>query len=164
VNIRAAMAALAAAGLDHMAKMAVLVVACRADRHTGAATLSIDLVASDLEVTAQTARRALYRAVDAGWLTVENHCGQPNVWRLPLVADHRGTPMISSSNPYDQITGDPCDLVTPNRSLLEKDKEGANSTSSLAPLGKTHPAGCACGGVGMVIEAATNRVMPCPLT
>jgi len=82
MNIAAVMAALEVDDLDAAAKHAVVMVACRADRYTGAALVSVGRVARDMHCHPETARRALQRAVDAGYLLVEKSVGKPSLWRL----------------------------------------------------------------------------------
>jgi hypothetical protein len=81
VNIAAVMTVLDEWELDHMAKMALLVVCCRADQR-GMARVSIRRVAADMKVHYLTAARALDRAVDAGYLAVDKSSGQTSIWHL----------------------------------------------------------------------------------
>jgi hypothetical protein len=82
MNIAAVMAALDIWDLDYSAKHALLVVCCRADRHTGRATVSTPRVAADMKVHYDTARRALKRLVEAGYLTVDKVPGSSAVWQV----------------------------------------------------------------------------------
>lgn len=84
MHIAAVMAALDVWDLDHNAKHAVLVVACRADRYTSMCELSESRVAADMKVGRYAARHALERAVSAGYLTVDKSRGRVPLWRLNL--------------------------------------------------------------------------------
>ncbi|HEY1441434.1 MAG TPA: helix-turn-helix domain-containing protein [Mycobacterium sp.] len=75
MNIAAYMAACDIDDLDHTAKHAVQVICGRANRHTGAAWVSIGRLADDMGVSYNTARYALARAVEAGYLTVDKSPG-----------------------------------------------------------------------------------------
>ena len=82
MNIAGFMAALDIWDLDPTAKHAVTVVAGRADRYSGAATVSIPRLAADMKVHYRTAALALRRAVDAGYLAVDKSPGSTSTWRL----------------------------------------------------------------------------------
>jgi hypothetical protein len=68
MHIAAAMAALRVEDLDPTAKHALLVVCCRANQHTGLATVSTARAAADMQVARNTAAAALGRLVETGYL------------------------------------------------------------------------------------------------
>lgn len=103
MNIRAVMAALDEYGLDHMAKVALVVMACRADRQ-GACRVSVPRVAADIGVHYRTAARALDRLVGMGYLAVENPPGRTSLWLIDPGLCARGTPGALSSDPGRSVT------------------------------------------------------------
>ena len=82
MHIAAVMAVLEVWDLDRDAKTALLVVACRADQYTALAHVSIRRVAADMKVDYHTAARALQRAVDSGYLTVDKSPRQRPIWQV----------------------------------------------------------------------------------
>jgi hypothetical protein len=123
VNIAAVMKVLDVWDLDYSAKHALLVIACRADRHTGAVTVAIPRVAADMHVDYRTALRALYRALAAGYLTVDKSPGFTSTWRLVLaqVTGVPPTPVTGvplSTTPPGTDTGDR-GVLTPGSSTKE---------------------------------------------
>jgi hypothetical protein len=82
MNIAAVMAALEVWDLDRNAKMALLVIACRADRHTGMAEVGVPRVAADMKVGYYAAAHALDRVVKTGYLTVDKSPGRTAIWQL----------------------------------------------------------------------------------
>lgn len=76
------MAALKISDLDRNAKHAILVLACRANRYTAMAEVSIPAVAADMGVGDYAARHALDRAVKAGYLAVDKSTGRAPLWQL----------------------------------------------------------------------------------
>jgi hypothetical protein len=105
VNISAYMAALDIWDLDRAAKHAVQVIAGRANRYTGIARVSIPRVAADMKVTYLTARQALERAVDAGYLTVDKSPGRTSTWQLTPLLANGVTPLISEGDPVSHLRG-----------------------------------------------------------
>ena len=82
MNIAAVMAALEVGDLDRTAKHALVVVCCRCNQYSGAAPVSARRVADDMKVSRPTARRALGRVVDSGYLSVDKGLGKTPIWRL----------------------------------------------------------------------------------
>jgi hypothetical protein len=82
VNIAAVMAALDVWDLEHMPKMGLLVLACRADRYTGQAEVSLPRLAADLHTHRSTAWRVLRMLSDAGYVIVDNRPGIPSLITL----------------------------------------------------------------------------------
>lgn len=95
MNIAAAMAVLDEWQLDRRAKHAATVLACRADRHTAQATVSIARVAADMGVNYETARVALQLALAAEVVTVEVRPGFSPVWSLAVPVNPRPTPPVA---------------------------------------------------------------------
>jgi predicted ArsR family transcriptional regulator len=96
--------------LEHSAKHALLVVACRADHRSPRVQLSVSRVAADMAVNYTTAHRALDRLVENGYLTVDKSPGHPSTWRLEVVTGSRGgvaPDSLTSSGLDDQkvVTG-----------------------------------------------------------
>lgn len=89
MNIDAAMAALEVWDLDRNAKHALLVVCCRADYPAGYAEVSINRVAADMKVHYTTARDALARVVEAGYVIVAKSVGKTPIWRVNLAGTSR---------------------------------------------------------------------------
>lgn len=127
VNIAAVMAALDVWDLDHAAKHALVTVCCRADRYTGVAQVAIPRVAADMKVSYKTAQRALRRAVDAGYLTVDNQAGAASNWRL--------TPVMVTGVPRDPGSRAPRDPGSRAKESLEKDRS-ASHPARLAGAGE----------------------------
>jgi DNA-binding transcriptional regulator PaaX len=87
VHITAAMATLEVDDLDAMARFALLVVCCRVDYPKVSARVGTTRLAANMGVHYDTARRALQRVVNAGYLTVDNSPGRAPKWTLtPRVA------------------------------------------------------------------------------
>jgi hypothetical protein len=124
VNIAAVMAALEVWDLDRSAKHALVVVACRADAHTGVARVSIPRVAADMKVHYATAKRALERLVDAEYLTVDKWAGATSRWMLTPRVVRGVTPRIVRAHPALQMRGDPAHSPRGKESL-DKNKERA---------------------------------------
>jgi hypothetical protein len=174
VNIAAVMAALDITDLDHYAKQAAVVVACRADRTTGTAEVSAARVAADMSVHPNTARKALRRAVDAGRISVEFRRGYPPRFDVrPLY-----TPTSSTVYPYTQEVRGTDTLGVAEGVFGELQKEGARPTSPRTagahnpqpttepPPVRRHPPHCwRCDGTGWV-QTEDGRgvfaVAPCP--
>ncbi|HEY2301814.1 MAG TPA: hypothetical protein VGH66_07970 [Acidimicrobiales bacterium] len=136
MNITAVMAALDIWDLDARAKQAVLVVACRADRYTAATTVGIRRLAVDMKVNYRTALRALYRAVDAGYLTVDKTAGGISTWRV-VVTPTTGVPVTST--PLGCGVG-VIGVVTPTtqrKESLDTSKERAARVAARAARGAT---------------------------
>jgi hypothetical protein len=106
VKIAAYMAALNIADLDHMTKAAVLAVCARSNQRTGVARVSIDRLAQDLGVHYETARRALNRAVDAGYLTVDKSPGRVPAWKATSRAGQDHPPHTTGQPPAQRATKD----------------------------------------------------------
>jgi hypothetical protein len=93
VNITAAWIVVKATDVDPMAKLALLVLACHAERPNGAdpgATVAIEQLAAEMGVSYGTAWRALARAQRAGYVNpqgVEKHPNKPRTWELWSRAD-----------------------------------------------------------------------------
>lgn len=75
MNIAAVMAALDVWDLDHMPKMALLTMACRAGRYSGRVTVPTRRLAADLHVHYNTAERAVQALEKAGYVTVDKRPG-----------------------------------------------------------------------------------------
>lgn len=82
MHIAAVMAALQLTRVDRTAKHALVVVCCRANRHTGVAVVSRARLAADMNVHPNTAGRALSRLVDMGYLTVDKRLGKTSIWTI----------------------------------------------------------------------------------
>lgn len=92
MNIAAYMAACDVWDLDRNAKDALRAVCGRVDYPSGIGEVPIGRVAADMKVHVNTARPALQRVVEAGYLTVDNRPGRTPVWRV---------------NPYRLVVGVP---------------------------------------------------------
>lgn len=92
MNIAGVMAAWRLSSSDHMAKAATAAVASFAGRYTLTVEAPTEELADYLSVHLTTARRALARAVQYGWLSVDKPEGNRPTWRLLLVRSARGTP------------------------------------------------------------------------
>ena len=120
MNITAVMATLDLWDLDHSAKHALLVIACRADR-AGVASVSIPRAAADMQASYNTARAALDRVVKAGYLTVDKWPGQTSTWHLtPSIT--RGVPRQLAKGTPSTIDGDPINWQR-DKDSLDKTKE-----------------------------------------
>lgn len=84
MHIAAYMAALEVDDLDHHAKMALLMVCGRANRHTAAAMVSARRMATDMKVHRNTAWAALDQARKKGYLSVEKCLGKTSRWSVNL--------------------------------------------------------------------------------
>jgi hypothetical protein len=82
LNISAVFVALDTWDLDRTAKMALLVLCCRADHRSGMVRVPISRVAADLKVSYNTAQYALERVVEAGYVTVDKSPGKTPKWYL----------------------------------------------------------------------------------
>ena len=127
MHIAAFMAALDVGDLDHSAKHALVMVCGRADRYTGMVRVSIPRVATDMQVSYDTARLALNRLVNNGYLTVDKSPGRSHLWMLtPLVTSGvpRGltatTPLTTSGDPTNWQRGEG----------VFRDKQGASPRRS----------------------------------
>jgi hypothetical protein len=90
VNIAAYMTACNVTDLDSSAKSALRAVAGRANQHTGRAWVSTTRIAADMGVSWRTAKRALDRLIEAGYVTVDKSCGKRSGWQLtPVIHDTR---------------------------------------------------------------------------
>jgi hypothetical protein len=85
MHIAAVMAVLKMSDLDHQAKHALLVVCCRANRHTAIAAVSAARAAADMKVARNTAAAALSRVVDSGYLSVDKCLGKTSRWQVNLL-------------------------------------------------------------------------------
>jgi hypothetical protein len=131
VNISAVFVALDTWDLDRTAKMALLVLCCRADHRTGTAKVAIPRIAADLKVSYNTAQYALERVVEAGYATVDKSPGKTPKWYLTL------STTTSVDEPTTSVDG--TNLLSlahaRKRRKIEKD-------SAAAPLGQ-EPSGAA---------------------
>jgi hypothetical protein len=127
MNIAAVMTALDLWDLDHNAKHALLVVACRVNHHSGRAAVAVPRVAADMKVSYKTALAALDRAVEAGYLNVDKSPGRTPVWRL--------TPVILAPTPV---------ILDPNLGNLDAARRirRIKKERAAAPLGQ-EPSGAA---------------------
>ena len=86
MNIAAAMDALKVEDLDRTARHVLLVLACHADRATATATVPVERLAVELGVSYEAARRAVHRALKAGYIEVDgpvqNRPGKTRTLRL----------------------------------------------------------------------------------
>jgi hypothetical protein len=130
MNIAAVMAALDIDDLGHAAKHAVQVIACRADRHTGAVTVSVVRVGTDMGVDRDTARLALADAVGGGYLAVDKPPGKTPTWQLtPLV--FRG---VDGPSPRGESAGYPADSqVRPPQESAGEGERLRRSTGRVPP-------------------------------
>jgi hypothetical protein len=109
MHIVAVMAALEVWDVSPAAKHALQVVACRADRYTAMARVSIPRVATDMGRSYNTARTALDELVETGYLTVDKSPGRSHLWMLTSrVVD--GVPHQSTTTTPSTIDGDPINL------------------------------------------------------
>ncbi|HEY1446658.1 MAG TPA: hypothetical protein VGF51_17335 [Acidimicrobiales bacterium] len=130
VNIAAVMKILDVWDLDGAAKHALLVVACRSGRYTAAAPdVSIGRISADMKVCYQTARTALDRAVEAGYLTVDKSPGLTPTWRLTsrLVSDPTSRPV--EGDLASQSRG-PRDSGSLTKESLDTTKDGGADASA----------------------------------
>ena len=160
--------------IAHRPKMALLVLACHADRTTASATVSIERLAGELGVAYGTAWRALQGAIAAGYLEaepVDNHPSKPRVWHLRSRADAR-----PRSRDYDdEVARLAPKGRAPARDLriFKEKREGARSTLAhreAAIVGAVenghrppprHPDTCRCAGTGW-IAGDDGAVARCP--
>jgi len=101
MNIRAVMAALDVWDLDRNAKHALVVLGCRADRHTALAEVSLGRVAADMKVGYYAASHALDRAVESGYLIVDKSPGKVPMWMLTSAVNLRDPGKTSAVNLRD---------------------------------------------------------------
>jgi hypothetical protein len=126
--------------LDHMTKMGLLVVGCRAGRFDAIAAASIPRVAADLQVHYDTAKRALDRLDAAGILTPSKSPGRTSRWEInPAVYQPRGTPRSVQDNPADLDRGHPADLDRGHRSIGENLRGVLGGDATLTPNGVAPP-------------------------
>jgi hypothetical protein len=165
VNIKAVMSTLDLWDLDHAAKHALLVVACRAGRQTATAEVSIPRVAADMKVSYVTAWAALDRAVKAGYLSVDKSAGKTSVWHLAPSLVAGVTPLTDEANPYNSLRG-PLQSLS-GEGFLEK-REGERVSLAHLPASESapgenlpvaHPPDCICRGIGLIRTA--GRLVPC---
>jgi hypothetical protein len=152
VNIAAVMAALDVWDLDHAAKHALVTVCCRADRHTGIAVVPVSRLAADMKVSYKTARLALLRAVDAGYLAVDKRAGAASTWRLTSV-------MVTypRREPGSPGVGEP---GSPTKESLEK-TISASHPAQLAGAGENHR-GYAASRAEMNRACNPDNIAACP--
>jgi hypothetical protein len=130
MHIAAVMAALDVWDLDRSAKQALLVLACRADRYTAMASVSIGRVATDMSVNYDTAQAALTRLVDSGYLIVDKSPGRSSIWQLTsrMVREVPTEPAGTTSRMVRE------DLPNPSRGEgVFREKQGAPSRRSRKP-------------------------------
>jgi hypothetical protein len=130
MNIRAVMASLDIYGIDHMAKVALTAVACRADQHTGEATVSIGRIAADVGAHYDTARRALVRLVEYGYLSVVDKRGMTPTWKIDLAVLDREVPRGLCGGTSRSVQGDLAVLDRDVGVRRRKTKEAPPSTTS----------------------------------
>lgn len=106
MNIAAVMAALVVDDLDHTAKFALLVIACRTNQHTIRASVSIGRLAQDMGVHRMTAQHAVWRAVDAGYLTVDKSPGRRHIYTVTCSAAHQVPDALHAKPDALRITKD----------------------------------------------------------
>lgn len=127
MNIAAVMAALAIRDLEHTAKMAALVVACRADRDT-LGGVDLARLAIDLERHPGSIMRAL-RGVDGKYLVVNN-----SVVNLGTYFDLRNLPRETSRETSRKMRGVNSLEIKEGRNLaeLEAGEVGDNAAAVAA--------------------------------
>jgi hypothetical protein len=172
MNIAAAMDALKVDDLDRTGRHVLLVLACHADRTTASATVSIERLADELGIGYEAARRAVHRALKAGYLELvgpaQNRPGKIRTLRL------RYDPRVVSR--YDS-SEEKIRLLTPKDTPLESSrrifKEKRRSAPPLAHreaaiVGAVdnghrpaHPQTCPCAGTGW-IAGDDGAVARCP--
>ena len=133
MHIDGLMRALRISGLDHMAKMAVVIVAAHADYPAGAAAVSIGRLASDLEVNYTTAWRALERAVETDILGVEKVSGKTPIWRLTYCTAQEVTSCAGGADLLHSARGPLEQIAT--KELLDLDKGNAAAAPDGAGAG-----------------------------
>jgi hypothetical protein len=178
VNIAGAMAAIKLEGLDRASKHALLVIACRADRHTGALTRSLPALAADMGASEITVWRAVARLKRRGYLQVVHRAGDMSTYKLGTPVNMtRGTPVNVKGVPLSNRSDTLVNMTTNRRSTREKQEGGARPRtlraagasvdkdgggSSWTPNPRPHPPGCVCGGVGWVDNPDNpSEVQPC---
>lgn len=174
MNIAAAMDALKVDDLDRTARHVLLVLACHADRTTASATVSIERLADELGVGYEAARRAISRALKAGYLEVDgpvhNRPGKTRTLRLRYDSE-----VVSR---YD-FSVEKIRLLTPKDTPLESSRrifkekrrnapplahreaaiDGAVENGHRPP--PRHPDTCRCAGTGW-IAGDDGAVARCP--
>ena len=123
MNIRAVMAALDVWDLDRNAKHALVVLGCRADRHTALAEVSLGRVAADMKVGYYAASHALDRAVESGYLIVDKSPGKVPMWMLTSAVNLRDPGKTSAVPPRSEQQPPRSDRGL--RSLKEKETDSA---------------------------------------
>jgi hypothetical protein len=123
--------------LDHYAKNAVLVVACRANQHSGVAVVSVARIAEDMSCHFNTAYRALRRAVESGYLTVDKSPGKTSAWTVTLTSQvthpyPTGNTTLTSprGNPY--LSGNRKDVLDKDITHDRPTPNGAGRGENLA--------------------------------
>lgn len=177
MHIRAAMAALRL-DLDHADKVALLVVACRADRYTGEVTRSVPALAADSGLSERTLYRALGRLTRRGYLQVSHRLGMTSTYRLGTpVTVAVGTGVTVSRVPVPNATGTR-DTVADSRRKTGEKREGAARPLAARATGVAvdngaapprfaptrpdpHPPECECDGSGWLYDDASREVRPC---
>jgi len=137
VNIAAVMVVLDEWELDHYAKSALLVVCCRANR-AGVAQVPIRRVAADMKANYDTARRALNRTVNAGYLTVDKTPGRTPLWRL---TSRCGRDPTSRSDAYGVAVLDREHLAVQDRDLKILGEEQRDGVAASLTQGRAAPPG-----------------------
>jgi hypothetical protein len=139
MNIAAYMVA-CNADLDATAKSALRAVAGRANR-SGFCWASISRIAEDMGCCYKTAQRALGRAVEAGYLTVDNPCGKAAIRKLTSVTESHD---LGNSVPYLGTLGADDGYMDKNDGEAGTSAHGENHTEN------RHGRGCECRGTGWV--------------
>ena len=152
----AAMAILRLGDVGATEKLALLVVACRAERGSIAITRSLPALAADMGVSERTASRAIQNVAVRGYLQIAHRLGTTRTYTL-------GTPVNLTGVTPDNLTGVPptdCpntpDKMSPVKRKTREKQEGGDRPPALSAAvasvdnGTTHPPDCGCGGTGWV--------------
>lgn len=176
MNISVAMQILKARDIDHTAKCALLMLACYADRGTATATVSMEHLAADLDLSYEATRRGIARAIKAGYLQVvgPSRPGQVRTLRFSRTTQTTYDVRLSAPNRTPQTSY----LKRRDREVLEAPPPVPREATNGGPVDKPvvvsvpndglarlhgikrHPGSCACAGSGW-LDAGDGTVTRC---
>ena len=177
MNISAAMGALRT-DLPPMPRLALVMLACRADRYSGVVTRSLSALADDMGASTSTAKRAVHTLARRGYVQVTHTVGITSTYQLTTgvtVTRVTGVTVTHPPGSCGPVTGV---TVTPYRRKTREKLLGAArshaDTAAAAPVEtpprggsgtwaanpRAHPPGCTCGGAGWV-DTDTGEVAKC---
>ena len=156
------------------ARLALVVLACRADRYSGTVTRSLPTLAADMGVHESTALRAVATLRKRGYLQVTHKQGISSTYRLVTpgatpVVTLGATPGVPPANgartpgvapPIKRKTGGMQEGARPLADTAAGAGGGENPGATWQPTPRPHPPGCQCGGTGWV-DDDDGRVCKC---